>query len=337
VFGALRERLGFDVIGCTVMGAAANGRCGMEQLCLSVLTSDDVRFATAYSEEITAANVEAATADAYARARAELSADPSLVFALGPIMPDVSGEEIMNVLTRQSGGAPVFGTLANDTSLTYIHGRICRNGEGDRYRVAVLLMEGDVDARFFVTAISEKNIQNRRGIVTDADGYLLKRIDDRTIPDYLESLGVRVNGLMEMTTLPFLVDYGDGTKPVALSMYSVSEKGAFCGGKIPVGASIAFAEVNAAGVMETAERTVRQALDYARDHHANGIFAIPCLTRCLVVSPNSENEMRKSLELVNGEFPFFLMYSGGEICPVYNDAGQTVNRFHNLTYTLVVL
>jgi len=31
-----------------------------------------------------------------------------------------------------------------------------------------------------------------------------------------------------------------------------------------------------------------------------------------------------------------LIYSGGEICPVYNQQYGVVNRFHNLTYTLVV-
>jgi hypothetical protein len=139
-----------------------------------------------------------------------------------------------------------------------------------------------------------------------------------------------------VTALPFLVDYGDGAKPVAFSMYSISEAGAYCGGEMPVGTHITFAEVDYNSVMETAETTVRRALEDARQNGANGILAIPCFSRCLVISPRTEDEMKKTAELIYTEFPFTLLYSGGEICPLYNASGGIVNRFHNLTYTLMV-
>ena len=56
----------------------------------------------------------------------------------------------------------------------------------------------------------------------------------------------------------------------------------------------------------------------------------------LTLRPNVEAEIVKSLEIIGDKVPFSLIYSGGEICPVYNQQRGVVNRFHNLTYTLVV-
>jgi hypothetical protein len=116
-------------------------------------------------------------------------------------------------------------------------------------------------------------------------------------------------------------------------MYSISEKGALCGGKMPVGASIAIAEVDYSSVMTTAEDTIKQAL---AEKDISGIIAIPCFSRILVITPRAEDEMKKTRELIGGNIPFFLCYSGGEICPLYNEKGESFNRFHNLTYTLAV-
>ncbi|MDR2771023.1 MAG: FIST C-terminal domain-containing protein [Clostridiales Family XIII bacterium] len=336
VVGALCEALPFDVIGCTVLGSAINGRYGLEQLSLSVLTSDDVHFATAFSEEISKDDVDAPLARAYEEARGKLRAEPSFIFAFAPIMTDVSGDNMLRRLDAVGGGIPVFGTLSNDTSLTYENSMVFRNGDVARHKAALLLIEGAVNPRFFTTAISEKNIQQRTAIVTDAEGSLLKRVDNMSGLQYLASLGVETNGLAAVTTLPFLIDYGDGTKPVAFSMYAFTDEGIFCGGNIPVGAKIAIADVDHNSVMETAESTVSQALADAKKNGGDFILAIPCFTRGLVISPNSEEEMRKTSEMIGDALPFMLLYSGGEMCPVYDEKRNIVNRFHNLTYTLVV-
>ncbi|MDR1396482.1 MAG: FIST C-terminal domain-containing protein [Desulfarculales bacterium] len=336
VISALCERLPFDVVGCTVTGSSINEHGSMEQLSLTVLTSDEVTFSTSFSAPVGKDNIAGPVTEAYRQARAQLAGDPALIFLLGPIMTDVSGEYIMKQLAEISGETPIFGTLSNDTSLIYENSRTFLNGESHQYKIALLLMHGDINPRFFVTAISEKNIQKQAAIVTESDGYLLKRVNNMPLLEYLATVGVHDNGLAAVTTLPFMVDYGDGTKPVAMSMYAITPEGAYCGGEMPVGASIVFAEVDYNSVIETAEKTIRQALEDAEKNGANGILIIPCFTRSLVLSPNSEDEITRTIELIGRKIPFMLIYSGGEICPVYNEQHQTVNRFHNLTYTLVV-
>jgi hypothetical protein len=336
VVEAICEALPFDVIGCTVLGSAVNGRYGLELLSLSVLTSDDVRFATSFSDAISKGDIETPMARAYAEARNKLRGEPAFVFALAPIMTDVSGDSMLGCLNAACGGIPVFGTQSNDTSPTYENSMVFRNGKAGKNNAALLLLEGDVNPRFFTTSISEKNIRQQTAIVTDAEGSLLKSVDNMPCRDYLASLGVETNGLAAVTALPFLVDYGDGTKPVAFSMYAFTDEGVFCGGNIPVGAKIALADVDYGSVMETAEIALSRALADAESNGCDFILAIPCFTRGLVISPNSEDEMKKTDDMIGGALPYMLLYSGGEMCPVYSENRGTINRFHNLTYTLAV-
>ncbi|MDR1124416.1 MAG: FIST C-terminal domain-containing protein [Elusimicrobiota bacterium] len=336
ILDLLHKNLQFDIIGTTVMGSATNAGCGMEQISLCVLTSDDISFSTSFSEVITKDNIEPTVKQAYAQARAKLDGEPSLIFALAPISREAMGDAVLQGLDSACGGIPIFGTLSNETSLTYENASILYNGEKHQNKMAMILMRGEIKPRFYCTAISDKNIQKQAAVVTDSDGYFLKTINNIPLEEYLKTIGVQIYGLAAVTTLPFLVDYGDGAKPVALSMYSISSEGAYLGGKVPVGAKILFAEADSDSVIETAEITLKKVLDDVRQNGANGIFAIPCFTRCLLLSPESEKEMIKTKELIGGAAPFMLCYSGGEICPVYGKDGKIINRFHNLTYTAMV-
>jgi hypothetical protein len=336
VVEALCAQLPFDVVGCTVIGNAVNAAAGMEQLSIAVLTSDELNFSTAFSDEISPNDVDGPIDGAYQDACGKLSGQPSCILAFAPITTDISGEHMLKVLDRVSGGTPIFGTLSNDTSPTYENAKTFRNGEMHAYKIALILIGGDFNPKFFVTALSERNIQQQSAVVTESEGYRLKRVNDMHLLDYLTSIGVDTHGLAAVTTLPFLVDYKDGTKPTACSMYSITEEGALCGVAIPEGASLTFASVDYNSVLETAETAATTALAYAEERGASGMIAIPCLSRCLVITPTSEAEMEKTREIIGDRMPFIFIYSGGEICPVYNTQGDMINRFHNLTYTVAV-
>ncbi len=138
VISALCERLPFDIVGCTVFGSATNAQYGMEQLSLAVLTSDDVCFSTAFSAPIFKDKVAEPVREAYRAARAGLPGDPSLIIAFVPISTDVAGDAILNQLDAESNGAPVFGTLSSDTSLTYENSCTFLNGESHQRKLALL-------------------------------------------------------------------------------------------------------------------------------------------------------------------------------------------------------
>jgi len=339
VIAAIKESLPFDIVGCSALGTAVNGNGGLEQLALTVLTSDDIVFSTALSDTISKDDFDAPIEKVYAEAEKSLGTAPGLVFVFAPITEDVAGDRMLTKLTQLGGKVPIFGTLANDTSSGYTKSYVFKNGEYDRFKMALIMMSGNINPRFHITSIAKRNIQQNNAIVTGADGYLVTSINDMPVLDYFASLGIltrKEHSIAPVTMIPFLVDFGDGTAPVAYSMYNISEDGAYCGGAIPQGSKITFAEIDMVSILETAEITLRAALDDAEKNGASGIVAIPCFARAMVMTPSVEAEIVKSLEVIGDKIPFLLIYSGGEICPVYNKQQEPVNRFHNLTYTLMV-
>ena len=333
---AICEAVPFDIVGCSTVGSAVNGSGSMEHLTLTVLTGDDVFFSTVMSDTISKGNFESPIESAYTVARDSLGQDPALIFVFGPVMPDVAGDQMLGKLNQLCGGIPAFGTLSCDALPGCPKSYVFRNGESDRFKMSLLFVGGNVQPRFYVTAIAQRSIQQNSAVVTGSEGYLVTSINNMSVLDYFASLGITATKLAAISMIPFLVDFGDGTEPIAYSMYDISETGVYCGGAIPEGARITFAEVDISSVMETAEIALRRALDDVDKNGANGVIAVPCMARSLVLSPNVEAELFKSLEIVAEKIPFSLIYSGGEICPVYNQQRGLVNRFHNLTYTLVV-
>jgi hypothetical protein len=326
----LCERLPFEVIGCTTMGSAVNGHYGLEQLSLAVLTSDDVRFATAFSDVVTVDNVAQTVEDAYRRASAGLP--PSLVLAIPPFMLNMSGDSIMKLLDKAGGGAPVFGFGSCDTDLTFAHCKTIHNGDAHRYKMALALVYGEVKTDFFFISVADRNVQALTGVVTESSGYTVRRINRMPAVDYLASLGVNTDNASLMS-VPLMVDYGDETKPAATTMYSTVDKNVMCGTEIPEGAKVALARVDYGSVMNTAESAVRHILKSG----AGVALIAPCFSRCLMISPNCEDEMKKMEQRIGSAMPFWFCYAGGEICPAYDGRGRRLNRFHNMTYTLAVL
>jgi hypothetical protein len=86
--------------------------------------------------------------------------------------------------------------------------------------------------------------------------------------------------------------------------------------------------------METAGTTVGR---IPEDGEINGILMYPCLSRNMMLAPNTDDEMKKVVELLDGKHPYQICYAGGEICPLLDERGKLVNHFHNFTFTLCIL
>ncbi|MDR2358018.1 MAG: FIST C-terminal domain-containing protein [Oscillospiraceae bacterium] len=336
VLEAVAEALPFDTAGCSVISGGTEKEFGFEQLSVAVLSSDDVKFSTAVSDEITPENAEDASRACYRDALGRLGGDPSLVLVFGPITREISGYRYTLALDAESGGVPIFGTLSN-TGVVYEDARVSYNGKAQRCVITLVLMSGDVKPRFFTKAISDSNVTRKGAFVTESDGYILKKINGLSVRDYLLSIGVSTGEDGAIASLPILIDYKDGTKPTAYSMYGNTERGMLVGGLVPVGAEIAFADVDYASVIGTAEEALEMIREELSKDSASGVFIIPCFSRFLTLGHQAEDEMKKTAELLGQSVPYLFLYSGGEICPVPNAEGRLVNRFHNMTYTAMAL
>jgi hypothetical protein len=334
VVRALCERLPFDVIGMTTMASASGGNSGMYRLCLTILTSDEVSFEPAVTSRLSRDNYEREIDAAYRKAREKLPGDPAFIISYFPFIGDLSAADLLKSFDKTCEGISIWGSVASGMDMSYEHCRTLWNGEADKQVLAMLLVHGPIEPQFIVTSIPEKNIRDSYAIITESEGCTLKKVNDMKFDEYIESMGLVLRIGQDATTIPLMVNYGDDSKPVALAIYGTDEEGGVvCGGEMPEGASFAIGQIDYDGIIETAKTSIEQAL---RCGKKNGLLMLPCVTRYIMLSPQQDDEFNLVAQMVGGQIPYAMGYSGGEVCPVPDKAGKYHNRHHNYTFSLCV-
>jgi hypothetical protein len=330
---AIAKRLPFDVIGMTTMSSGTNGDFGMYRLALTVLTSDDVTFEAVRLPGVTEDNYEEVIRKGYTKVRDTLEEDPKFIISYVPYLANLSAAEAVYALDDAVNGVPIFGSVTIGEDMKYSDCRTILNDEVDRDAIVMLLISGEVEPKFIVTSIPERNIRENRAIITDAEGCVMKTLNDVPVIDYMADLGIILKQ-EDATTTPFMVYHDEGSEPVALGIFTVNEDGsAILGGRAPKGAKVAIGRIDQVGIVDTANETI----DKIRNSGTlNGLLMHPCVTRFIMLAPNQNDEHDTVLKRLDDSFPYMLGYSGGEICPVMGDDGKYHNRFHNYTFSACV-
>ena len=323
--------LPFETVGCTTLTNACNDQSGTMLLCLSVLTADDCEFSTAVSQPI-ADNLYEIPQQVYGSAVSALNEPVKLVFAFLPMINHISGEFMLNALDEASSGIPIFGTIACDFDTAYYSNSFTiHNGQCVRDCISVLLINGNVNPRFIVTPTSQQNLHKQQATITSSDGSILKGVNGMSAGEYFASIGLmQGNGIEAVSSVPFVINYNDGSPPVARAIYSLnSEDGSVaCGGVMPEGATLSIGRMDVEDILSTAEHSLSALLE---NNDIQGIFTFPCMGRNMVLGMDPLAEVRITQKVVGLDIPLHLAYSGGEVCPTYYGDG-TVNRYHNFTF-----
>ena len=330
VIKALDEALPFEIMGCTTLASGIVNKSGLLMLSLMVLTGDDVVFSSVLSGSLFDEQ-EKPLIDAYNTALAALGESPSMVMTFAPFIHHVGGELIADILDKACGGIPLFGTLAIDHTRDYHESQTIFRGAGYLRECVVLLISGNIHPRFFVASISEQKAQKQKAIITESSGNILKAVNGMSFLEYLHTFKMDLgdDSSEGLNTVPILVDYNDGTPPVARAIYILSEEGnAICGGRMPVNSTLAIGNIDYTEVVESSNRLAEEMISTAEG--CNGAMLFTCLSRSLVLGSDALAEINAVQKAISDRIPYIMAYSGGEICPVYNKEG-TVNRFHNFS------
>jgi len=328
---AICDSLPFDVIGCTSLMNANNAEAGTMLLCLTVFTSDDCRFSAVVSGSLTD-DLENEVRVAATKAINALSEKAQMAFALFPMFR-IGGELMLNALDKALEGTPIFGTVACDhDTAEYSNTHVIYNGECYRDRLTFFLISGNVKPQFIVAATSEQNLRKQRAVITSSEGCLIKRINEMTAREYFEFMGmISGKGIEGISSVPFVVDYGDGSQPVARALFGLNEDGsALCGGYVPEGSTLYVGRMDEEDILLTAKNSIRNLM---KTDGLKGIIMFPCLGRNMVLAINPMAEIDLVRVEIGDKAPWHLAYSAGECCPVYSSKdSRTSNRFHNFTF-----
>ena len=335
VLRAICEALPFEVVGCTTLTNANNEQIGTMLLCLTVFTADDCRFETGVTAPLAKDLYETVDA-AFGAAAARLDEPPGLVLAFLPMISSLGGELILAALDKAADGAPIFGTNACDFDTAYYSNSFTiHNGDCARDRLAFLLISGNVNPHFVVMSTSEQNLHKQQAIITSSEGSIMREINGMSASEYFSSIGLmQGNGVEGLSSIPFVVNYNDGTQPVGRAIYLINDDGsAVCAGIMPEGGTLSIGRMDVDDILLTAEQSLRKLL--ACDGLC-GVIMFPCLGRNMVLGVNPFAEVEKARDVMDDRLPWHLAYSGGEACPV-DSANGLVNRFHNFTFIACAL
>jgi len=336
VVEALSDKLPFDVIGCTTMGNAAGGDLGHLGLTLMVLTGDDVEFSAAVSAPLSAQQ-DAPLCEMYETASKKLRKDPVFIIAFMPLVYNIGGEVFLDILGSASG-VPVFGTIAVDHTKDYHESKVIFNGKAYSDSLSMVIVSGEVSPQFLIASISDEKALKQNAIITGSQGNILKEVNGIPAVQYMESLGLTKDGQIEGPgTIPFIVDYNDGTKPVVRAIFAQTPEGyAVCGGAMPVNSTLSIGSLDYNDVMETSEKIIEDVKEGLASR-ANALLMFSCVGRNYALGVRTSDEMEKISRLLGDKIPFVMAYSGGEICPLYDKGDKLKNRFHNDTIIACLL
>ena len=338
VVKALCGKLPFPVAGATTIANGAAGMIGETGLCLLVLTSDDTAFTVALSDPITAED-EAPLRACY-EAAATGAGRPAFMFSFSPLLPNVGTDFYVDCITEVSGNVPNFGTLAVDHNPDYRDAQVILNGEAWRDRYVMVLAYGAAKPEFFIGSISDEKVFPDKGAVTGAKGNQLHAVNGMPALQYLQSLGLEKNedgSITGINSFPFIVDYNDGTVPVARAIFATTPEGyAVCGGNIPVGATLSVGTYDPDEIVATTARTLESVFCGGEAYSA--VLMYSCIGRYFAQGFNQLIELQRIRDILEDKgTPYTVAYSGGEICPVYDKGGEIVNRNHNNTFIVCAM
>ncbi|MDR0387531.1 MAG: FIST C-terminal domain-containing protein [Treponema sp.] len=327
----------FDVIGMTTAGTAVPGAAGELMLSFMVLTSDDTEFVTG-SVDIPDRDIDGPIGRAYREACAKHPGRPAMMIPFVSFIESLGGEVIAQSLDKISEGLPLFGSLSVDLSKDFSLNRSIHNGKAGKRQVVFALLYGDLHPSFFLASLSEEKIQKQRGVITKSEENILMEVNNMTVIEYLQSIGIqKQDAAWAVSVFPFVIDYNDGTKPVSRSIYLITKEGyAACGGNMPENATLSVGGIDYGDVMRTTGKTLEQVLQ-KKNEGGSCLLMFSCLARYYVLESHTTDEMNKIQDILTDFSGYAFGYSGGEICPVYTENGNIVNRFHNCTFIACLL
>ena len=257
----------------------------------------------------------------------------------------------LSALFAEAGEIPVFGGVTT-SDLVSTQAHVFAGHHAYKDRMVLLALGGDIQPVFAVgSQLTELTPYGPS--VTEAEGRIVKKVDDMTFCEYMQRLGInpedRVNGvdaLVQYGPLPcrlyHKMDDDDGVPELRCISFTKLEDGsAAFSSRLPVGTRINMGTIQKSDVTESSERCLNEILTKMERWENDGyqysvLFCVPCIARYFSML-GGENLERN---LIRQNTPSRLMvntfYGFCEIGPTENRQGYH-NRSHNASIVMCAI
>jgi hypothetical protein len=338
----LCRRLPFDVVGGTTLSGSVNGKMDEMALTLTVLTSDDVCFTAGVSSSLFETDMSLAVSELYKRLAESFPQKPSMLMPFFPFLSQINSDDVVAKLNELYPNVPAFGMISVTGDPDYSGVCTIYNGEAYTASLALILISGAVDPRFYSISIQENIVLNRKIIITGVEKNILRSINNVPAVRYFESIGIveegDVNGLIAMS---LEVHAEDGSRMTRAIVGTTTEDGGIVlAGSVPINASISFSLLEKEEVLTTTEQKIREVAEIIRndkDGKNRCCLMYSCVGRNWALGTENMEEHKRAVSVIGDSFPYQFIYSGGEIFPSKLNDGRIVNLLQNYTLIICIL
>ncbi len=343
----LKEVFDFPFFGCTGIGVLSTEGYSQSSISLLVLTADDVSFSIGMTRDIEGPDDLCAFADTYNECAAPLCDKAKLIFTYVPWLTNVTFDDIVSLLDKESGQVPVYGGIASD-GWSFDSTYVFTNEGVSQNRGVMMVVSGNVRPIFTIEH-STTLTTNLHKTVTKAEGTVVYELDGRPVTDFIREMGLitdKTQVILDFLGTPFLASQktSDGDEIDTLRCLGVIDhENHSCGyiGRIDEGSELNMVLIS----KEDIEASVKMAFDeilekisQSGDYAYSSIFCSSCAARyCLLVA--DKNAEGRAYE---GRLPEGLNVQGvyiyGEFCPAKGKKnGRLYNVLSNETFTILAI
>ncbi|MCL2840286.1 MAG: FIST C-terminal domain-containing protein [Defluviitaleaceae bacterium] len=341
VFQHVAKNFPFKLVGATTSGQVVGHSTEDLAISIFVITSDTTRFETVLGGDVSQ-GIEKSIHDAFTPI-VEKGETPKLIIAFPPLNFESTGDDDVDILGKMFPGVPIFGGQPTTDEVGFTGNKTLYTDKTNENRGVFLLCFGDINPRFIISALPEKDKLPHTGKITSAERHIVHEINGINVRKYLQDVEYvdedgEKKGLYWF--LPFLVeqtirsDY-DGI-PVVRGLAKFTDEGsASFLGKMDESSNFHVMTMTNESVMAANRETLKPLTNF---DDINGVLVFSCVARHMLMihTSNVLQELTSVASLV-GDAPFMGGYLCGEICPTSKKNEAYINRFHNYSLIAMVL
>jgi hypothetical protein len=336
---AVAEACPFDTIGMISTLQSAGGEAFVYAFIITVLTSDDINFAVAATDELDPladhTNGVVLPEEVKKIAAEKLQGEPKLAFLFAPLFlkSTMTGDCVLNSFEEWYPGVPMFGSLAiddgtfQDKSTTFLNGTTSN-------KIVFILMSGNVNPKFYISILKSFNEHEFQcgWVVTKSEKNKVIELNNKPATNIFHRLGVSgsENETFEnLWSMPFEFTVNDGMENAVhirrTLLNSNENEGTFTvSANIPNDSTLRIAKFDGKSVIESSAEIASEIRD-SEAKKIDFVFIVSCVSRKFILGAEDKAEAEMFAEALDGT-PYLFTSSGGEFCNLFG-----TNTFQNFS------